>query len=95
MDYYPTDLWFGILHCTKRTFLNLCDDVRFDMEEKTTNWKEPILVEKKVAVALFKLMSGSSTRLVSHIFSIGESTIYDILKRFVKIVNTTLSYRLA
>jgi transposase len=58
------------------------------MEGKTTNWREPISVEKKVAIALFKLMSGSSIRLVSHIFGIGESTVYDILKRFVRTVNT-------
>jgi hypothetical protein len=95
MDYYPTGLWFGILNCTKRTFLILCDDVRIHMEGKTTNWREPISVEKKVAVALFKLMSGSSTRLVLHIFGIGESTIYDILKRFVRTVNRVLRYRLA
>jgi len=64
------------------------------LQKQTINWREPIEVEKRVDVALFKLTSGSTINLVSHLFGIGRSTVYEILTDFVKTMNRNLSYKL-
>jgi len=69
----------------KKTFINLCDELRDGLQKQTTNWIEPIKVEKRVVVALFKLRSGSTINLVSHLFGIERSTVYEILTDFVKL----------
>ena len=74
--------------------MNLCDELKDSLQKIITNWKEPIEVEKRVVVALFTLMSGSTIKLVSHLFGIGQSTIYEILTGFIKTVNCKLSYKL-
>ena len=74
--------------------MNLCDELRDCLQKKSTNWREPIEVEKRIAVALLKLMSGSTKNLVFHLFGIERLTVYEILTDFINTVNRKLSYKL-
>ena len=92
MDEYPPDLFFDLLHCKKKTFTNLYNVLRGSLQKQNTNRRMTISVEKRVACTLFKLMSESKVKLVSHVFGIVRSTVQEILREFVEAMNHNLSY---
>ncbi|KAH6937786.1 hypothetical protein HPB50_004057 [Hyalomma asiaticum] len=68
------------------TFKYLVDVCRPTMERQTTNMREAVPVEKRVAVALYKLCSSAEDRTVAHLFDLGRSTVNIIYREFCKTV---------
>ena len=55
-------------------FPKIIDLVRDRMEKRDTNFRKAIPLEKRVAIALWRLSSGNSFRTTSIIFAVGKST---------------------
>ena len=84
---YTPDMFYDILRMRRRTFDRLVNDLRPFIQGQHTHWREPIGVEKKIVVTLFKLMHGVSVPLVADKAALGKSTVHDILRQ----VCTTIS----
>jgi len=57
------------------------------IQRQDTHWREPIAVEEKIVVALYKFMHGVSIPLVANKATIGKSTVHQILDYLVRIQN--------
>ena len=77
---YTPDMFYDILRMRRRTFDRLVHDLRPFIQGQDTHWREPIGVEKKVVVTLFKLMHGVSIPFVADKAALGKSTVHDILR---------------
>ncbi|XP_049522528.1 uncharacterized protein LOC125945022 [Dermacentor silvarum] len=62
------------------------------MERQTTNMREAVPVEKRVAVALYKLCSSAEDRTVAHLFDMGRSTVNIIYREFCETVVASLEH---
>ena len=78
---YTPDMFYDILRMRRRTFDRLVQDLRPFIEGQHTHWREPVGVEKKVVVTLFKLMHGVCIPLVADKAAIGKSTVHQILRQ--------------
>ena len=78
---YTPDMFYDILRMRRRTFDRLVHDLRPFIQGQHTHWREPVSVEKKVVVTLFKLMHGVSIPLVADKAALGKSTVHDILRQ--------------
>ena len=52
------------------------------MQKQNTTFRNSIKIEKRVAVALWRLSTGNSYRTVSKVFSIAKSTVVKIVNNF-------------
>ena len=78
---YTPDMFYDILRMRRRTFDRLVNDLRPFIQGQQTHWRQPIGVEKKVVVTLFKLMHGVPIPLVADKAALGKSTVSDILRQ--------------
>lgn len=92
---YTPDMFYDILRMRRRTFDRLVEDLRPFIEGQTTRWRQPIGVEKKVVVTLFKLMHGSSIPLVADKAALGKSTVSDILRQVCSAISTHFGHLIA
>ncbi|XP_071579940.1 uncharacterized protein [Temnothorax nylanderi] len=74
---------------SKASFLELCDQLRDELKPKPPFLKprEPISVEKQVAVALYKLASTAEYRVIGNTMGIHKSSVKKCLYRVVKAIN--------
>ncbi|KAL1442262.1 hypothetical protein MTO96_046503 [Rhipicephalus appendiculatus] len=56
------------------------------MERQTTNMREAISVEKRVAVGMYRLCSSAEDRAIADLFGIGRSTVNTLFREFCKTV---------
>ena len=80
-EIYTPDMFYDILRMKKRTFDRLVEDLRPFIQGQQTHWRQPIGVEKKVVVTLFKLMHGVCIPLVADKAALGKSTVHGILRQ--------------
>ncbi|XP_075538681.1 uncharacterized protein LOC142573058 [Dermacentor variabilis] len=64
------------------TFRYIVESCRSDLQRVDTVMTEAISVEKRVAVALYRLCSTAEDRTISELFSLGRSTVNKIYKEF-------------
>jgi hypothetical protein len=81
INIYTPDMFYDILRMRRRTFDRLVSDLRPYIQGQQTHWRQPIAVEKKVVVTLFKLMHGVPIPLVVDKAALGKSTVHDILRQ--------------
>ncbi|XP_077531229.1 uncharacterized protein LOC144143334 [Haemaphysalis longicornis] len=72
------------------TFRYLVESCRSSLERQTTVMKDPISVEKRVAVGLYRLCSTAEDRTIAHLFGIGRSTVNVLFREFCAVVITIL-----
>ena len=92
---YTPDMFYDILRMRRRTFDRLVHDLRPYIAGQHTHWREPIGVEKKVVVTLFKLMHGVSIPLVADKATLGKSTVSEILRQVCTAINTHFGHLIA
>ena len=78
---YTPDMFYDILRMRRKTFDRIVHDLRPFIQGQPTHWRQPIGVEKKVVVTLFKLMHGVCIPLVADKAALGKSTVGDILRQ--------------
>ena len=92
---YTPDMFFDILRMRRRTFDKLVDGLRPFIQGQHTHWRQPIGVEKKVVVTLFKLMHGVSIPLVADKAALGKSTVGEILRQVCSAICNNFGHLIA
>ena len=92
---YTPDMFYDILRMRRRTFDRLVQDLRPFIAGQHTHWRQPIGVEKKVVVTLFKLMHGVSIPLVADKAAIGKSTVHQILRQVCSAISINFGHLIA
>lgn len=64
------------------TFRYIVESCRSDLQRVDTAMTEAISVEKRVAVALYRLCSTAEDRTIAELFALGRSTVNSIYKEF-------------
>ena len=92
---YTPDMFYDILRMRRRTFDRLVDDLRPFISGQQTHWRQPISVEKKIVVTLFKLMHGVCCPLVADKAALGKSTVHEILRQVCSAISIHLGHLIA
>ena len=92
---YTPDMFYDILRMRRRTFDRLVNDLRPFIQGQQTHWRQPIGVEKKVVVTLFKLMHGVAIPLVADRAALGKSTVSGILRQVCTAVSKNFAHMIA
>ena len=92
---YTPDMFYDILRMRRVTFDRLVHDLRPYIQGQHTHWREPIGVEKKVVVTLFKLMHGVSISLVADKAALGKSTVHGILRQVCSAISSHFGHLIA
>ena len=92
---YTPDMFYDILRMRRRTFDRLVHDLRPFIQGQQTHWRQPIGVEKKVVVTLFKLMHGVAIPLVADKAALGKSTVSEILRQVCSAVSIHFGHLVA
>ena len=92
---YTPDMFYDILRMKRRTFDKLVDDLRPFIQGQPTHWRQPIGVEKKVVVTLFKLMHGVCIPLVADKAALGKSTVHGILRQVCSAISKKFGHLIA
>lgn len=74
--------WIDNFRMRRDTFLYICNKLRPHLERSVTNYRVPISVEKRVAIGIWRLATGSEYRLIQHMFGVGLSTACEITNEF-------------
>ena len=75
----------------KDTFMYLCNQLRCALNKSDTRMRRAISVEKRVAVALWRLATNVEYRSIGHLFGISRSTACVIVHEVCSAINTVLT----
>ena len=92
---FTPDMFYDILRMRRRTFDRLVRDLRPYIQGQQTHWRQPISVEKKVVVTLFKLMHGVPIPLVADRAALGKSTVHEILRQVCSAISLQFGHLIA
>uniref|UniRef100_A0A665V5H6 Uncharacterized protein n=1 Tax=Echeneis naucrates TaxID=173247 RepID=A0A665V5H6_ECHNA len=73
-EFQPSD-WLDKFRMSQETFFYLCDKLRPRLARQDTSFRLALPVEKRVAVALWRLASNIEYRTISSLFGVGKSTV--------------------
>lgn len=73
-------------HLSRDSFQYICSCVGHLMGRKNTNYRLCVPVQKRVAVAIWKLATGSEYKTISHLFGVGLSTVFNCVQDFCNAV---------
>ncbi|XP_029972875.1 protein ANTAGONIST OF LIKE HETEROCHROMATIN PROTEIN 1 [Salarias fasciatus] len=73
-EFQPSD-WLDKFRMSRDTFFYLCDKLRPRLARQDTSFRLALPVEKRVAVALWRLASNVEYRTISSLFGVGKSTV--------------------
>lgn len=71
---------------SRESFQYICDEIRDVLAKKDTNYRFCVPVQKRVAIAIWKLSTGSEYRTISHLFGVGLSTVFNCVQEFCNAV---------
>ena len=74
----------------RSTFFELCDLLSPALKRQNTNMRAALTVEKRVAIALWKLARPDSYRSVGNQFGVGKSTVGAAVMQVAKAIVTLL-----
>ena len=80
--------WISLFRMSAATFDQLVDLVRLSMEKRNTRYRKSIPVPHRVAVAVFRLASGASTRMIGEVLSVGASSVCEISMEFCTVLHS-------
>ncbi|XP_067302878.1 uncharacterized protein [Pseudorasbora parva] len=82
--------WLENFRMSEETFAYLCNKVRPAMERQDTNFRVCVPLKKRVAIALWKLATGSEYRSVGHLFGASIATVCRCVQDFCAAAETLL-----
>ena len=82
----PDDTWKEHFRLSRQTFLKICDLVRPELSRQDTRLRSAIPLEKRVAVALYRLATGDSFGTSALTFGLPKSTANIIKRDFCKVI---------
>ncbi len=84
---FEEDEWIQNFRMSKGTFESLCKEVHPFMYKQDTQMRKAIPVDKRVAVALWRLATNCDYRTIGHLFGIAKSTVCEIVAEFCFVIN--------
>ncbi|XP_075764219.1 uncharacterized protein LOC142819654 [Pelodiscus sinensis] len=85
--------WTQNFRMRRDTFLELCEWLAPALHRRDTRMRPAIPLQKRVAIALWKLSTPDSYRSVGNQFGVGRSTVGAVLMQVVKAINRVLLRR--
>lgn len=82
----PEQTWHQHFHVSRKTFFNICDIVRSELTRQDTNMRPSVSLEKRVAVALNRLATGSCYTTCGIGFGLPKSTANVVKNEFCDIL---------
>ena len=80
------ELWQKEFRMSPGTFNFIVAQVRQEMARKNTKFRRAVKIERRVAIALWRLATGSSYRNISKVFGVGRSTASEITNKFCSLL---------
>lgn len=74
--------WLENFRMKKSTFQYICEKVKIEMSPKRKTVRDPIPLEKRVAIAIFKMASVCEYRVVANLFGVHKTTVAKYVKLF-------------
>ncbi|XP_056607514.1 uncharacterized protein zgc:113227 [Triplophysa dalaica] len=71
---------------SRKTFEYICCRLKRLMQKRNTNFRLCVPVRKRIAIALWKLATGSEYKSVSQLFGVGLSTVFNCVQDFCNAV---------
>lgn len=71
---YGAQWWKENLRMNRDTFMILCSELRPYIQRERTRLREPVSVEQRVALTIWKLATNVEYRTISNLFGVGIST---------------------
>ncbi|XP_075791513.1 uncharacterized protein LOC142830452 [Pelodiscus sinensis] len=93
LQQWDDDQWLRNFRMRKATFRELCTWLTPALQHQDTHLQPAIPVEKRIAIALWKLATPDSYRSVGHQFGVGKSTVGAVLMEVVTAINAELLHR--
>ncbi|XP_072314156.1 uncharacterized protein [Eucyclogobius newberryi] len=90
IEFQPSD-WLDKFRMSKETFFYLCDKLRPRLARQNTTFRLALPVEKRVAVALWRLATNVEYRIISGLFGVGKSTVCKCVRDMCHSIVTLLS----
>lgn len=82
--------WVENFRMSEETFDHLCNKLRPAMELKNTNFRRCMPLKKRVAIALWKLATGSQYRSIGHLFGVSLTSVCRCVQDFCAAAETLL-----
>uniref|UniRef100_A0A8C8RPP7 DDE Tnp4 domain-containing protein n=1 Tax=Pelusios castaneus TaxID=367368 RepID=A0A8C8RPP7_9SAUR len=93
MQMWDDEQWVQNFRMWKATFLELCSELAPALRRKDTNMRSALTVEKRVAIALWKMAIPDCYRSVANQFGVGRSTVGVALTQVCTAINRVLLRR--
>uniref|UniRef100_A0A8C4Y9J3 DDE Tnp4 domain-containing protein n=1 Tax=Gopherus evgoodei TaxID=1825980 RepID=A0A8C4Y9J3_9SAUR len=90
---WDDEQWLQNFRMRKATFMGLCDDLASNLRRMNTRFRDALSVEKRVAIAIWKLATPDCFRSVANQFGVGKSTVGIVLMQVCRAINRTLTRR--
>ncbi|CAK6977085.1 uncharacterized protein LOC127636332, partial [Scomber scombrus] len=71
---------------SRESFQYICSQMRHVMGKRNTNYRLCVPIQKRVAIAIWKLATGGEYRTISHLFGVGLSTVFNCVQDFCNAV---------
>ncbi|XP_077057586.1 uncharacterized protein LOC143710531 [Siphateles boraxobius] len=82
--------WVQNFRMSEETFIYLYNKLRPVMERQDTSFRKCVPLKKRVAIALWKLATGSEYRTVGHLFGVSVTTVCRCVQEFTAAAETLL-----
>ncbi|VDI70617.1 Hypothetical predicted protein [Mytilus galloprovincialis] len=89
MNWTPND-WYENIRMSQQSFNHICDQLSVFIERRTTKFRSPHPVGKRVMVTLWRLATNIEFRTLGHLFGMGLSTACMIFHDVVDAINSIL-----
>ncbi|XP_067388051.1 uncharacterized protein [Emydura macquarii macquarii] len=93
MQLWDDDQWLQNFRMRKATFLELCSELAPSLKRVDTRLRQAMTVEKRVAIALWKLATPDCYRSVGNQFGVGKSTVGTAVHQVCSAINRLLLRR--
>ena len=87
---YGDGWWRENLRMSRETFHVVCDQLRPHIQRQSTTFREPVSVEARVAVTIWRLGSNVEYRTIAALFGLGRSTVGEIVVDTCEMIATHL-----
>ncbi|XP_029918172.1 protein ANTAGONIST OF LIKE HETEROCHROMATIN PROTEIN 1 [Myripristis murdjan] len=71
---------------SRESFQYICDNIKDILAKQDTNYRLCVPVQKRIAIAIWKLATGGEYRTISHLFGVGLSTVFNCVQEFCNAV---------
>ena len=75
MSKFSDDEWHENFRMSKSTFMYICREITPEIKKEDTKFRKAISVEKRVAITMWRLATGSDYQTIGHLFGVAKGTV--------------------